>query len=861
MATEDSTDELDVDFMGEDDIEFVDGDAGDVEVIEETPTGGIRGLRGAARRRGARALTQLSKGRLAFSEGEGENLTADARLASVVAESTPGAALDLLRQNTAFAFPDLDAFVVLVLPTTGSFGGLSKRSRTEDKGVLINLLDADNIHSLVTVELLEEDALGLIPDEESLQRMAEFSILVNAEYLYAVACEDIDTGGIRVFPVPVSDSDTAIHRKVFDQAVKISEGELRAAEIVDPAVVEAMLKVYRNPAADYGKGAQDLDKAVQVNSSFLVDQVYRDRYPSPGEVVANLAKAFPGVGIEIGAVGRHRVPGVAGAGEAPISAADFADRLEADGAEGTDAPAEETEERTTTEDAMTDDAELAEDEVVVLAEDDDADEVGAEPDFGDDDDTDDEGEQAGDAGPDLVPAQAAPRAAPDTADLVQALREATEPQLRSLREELLSAMGSRGPVRLDEAPVAVDPGSEFSYEEVLSSAQRRYLNSDLGLYVDVEAFRGRLGGPVPQVELPAQGTTPWLGEQAQALVAALNSQLRKYHEDSMGQLYRRYLKLADVAVASTNKEFDPRLNPDSPWGKTHATIEADRRTLEDRLSDNKLKAEEAVRAMWRSREQDFIDAATARARHEFSHRNATRIETEVRDAGESVILAASAISDKHMADLNALRATAARESLDHALSLILAELDEEFDTIQATEENMLKGVEATIRQYIDDHREEDLHQTSVLESKLASDKRYETALAQARAQIEDIQAGAEERIAAMRADMERRSQEHNEQLRIAGRTADLKLENSTEQLASLRAQLDAERRARQDEVAHVQTMAQSTVESHLMAKQAAIEERDDMRGRLESRKTVQYAGVLMLVVVVAVLAFLSGFLL
>ncbi|WP_338675883.1 hypothetical protein V1460_25160 [Streptomyces sp. SCSIO 30461] len=110
----------------------------------------------------------------------------DELLASVVRETAIPAAVELLRSNTRFVFPSGTAWVMLVL-AADSIGGLSKRhGRDEAKGSIIELISSDQIRTVATAEMLEEEVFGIIPTDETLARMEEYSLLTGATYAWAV---------------------------------------------------------------------------------------------------------------------------------------------------------------------------------------------------------------------------------------------------------------------------------------------------------------------------------------------------------------------------------------------------------------------------------------------------------------------------------------------------------------------------------------------------------------------------------------------------------------------------------------------------------------------------------------------------
>lgn len=110
----------------------------------------------------------------------------DSQLRSVIDETAIPGAVELLKQNTAFAFPSGTTWALLVLEVD-SIGGLSKKDHNnEAKGRIIELIGSDQIHIIATDEMLEAELLGIIPDTETMTRIEEFGLLRKAPYSWAV---------------------------------------------------------------------------------------------------------------------------------------------------------------------------------------------------------------------------------------------------------------------------------------------------------------------------------------------------------------------------------------------------------------------------------------------------------------------------------------------------------------------------------------------------------------------------------------------------------------------------------------------------------------------------------------------------
>ncbi|PZU04631.1 MAG: hypothetical protein DI630_00515 [Gordonia sp. (in: high G+C Gram-positive bacteria)] len=811
--------------------------------VDESGVAQGSGVRSTLGRVVGEARLRLSRG-----DGAGQQLNADARLSSVVSESTPGAALELLRLNTAFALPDLNAYVLLVLPTVGDFGGLSRRSKDEARGTIINLINADNIHAVVTAELLADDALGIVPDSESLARMEEISLLTDARYLYGVACEDVDTGEVKMFSVPPISEDTAVSGKLFEQVVQISQGQLALTAVVDPALVAAMLTIYRS-AENTLSGTDALTKAEEMNIEFVTNTFRQGRYPSAAELVDNLATEFS----ELAAYasrekrsGRHSaVEDVAaaavtddddsgqnnsGGGALGVSVEEFSDYDMVDAADGVDDNPEFED-----YDAGFD-AELAE-----LS---DAD---AEPDFGAPTD-ENPGWDEPEFGDQPEFGDAPPPPAAESDAVSKAAADATSEQIESLRSDLTGLLEEihksvRPAQRMTEGgvpiadgvdrsgPITVEPGSEFTYDQALEAAGRVYGDGDLGLVVDPRPFKERLVSPVPQVPVPRGSHTPWLGEQAAAMAELLNEQLRKLHVDNEQLLYRQYMHLADLAAREISFEFDPQRNPDSRWGRVHAAIQSDREKIEQRAAPAKMRAEEAVRALWQGRQDLFVSDAAARARQEYEHRNGAHIEADVRKAGEQVIADLEAMGQLNLAELNESRGVSARVQMDEKLSDILHSLESKALEQQANETAAFEAALAAVTSFIDEHRKDDLIQSDVAARKLETDARYEQLMAEAQQQIASARAEADTRIEMMRLEMERQAEAHQRGLELRTSNFELEMSNQTQREEYLQRRLEQSQADRESEQHELKSRADARVAMADRARDEAIADKETMRER------------------------------
>lgn len=186
----------------------------------------------------------------------------DELLSSVVRETAVPAAVELLRGNQRFAFPSGTAWVMLVV-SAASLDGLSKRhSRDEAKGSIIELIESDQIHTVATADLLEQEVFGVIPTETTLARMEEYSLLTSAEYAWAVVWQR-PTGQLIV---------QLVAEATFNQARQVATGHLSLeAAVGDAAWAEHSGQAAGTESQSAATGAADNEAATYAEEG---DQIF-----------------------------------------------------------------------------------------------------------------------------------------------------------------------------------------------------------------------------------------------------------------------------------------------------------------------------------------------------------------------------------------------------------------------------------------------------------------------------------------------------------------------------------------------------------------------------------------------------------
>lgn len=167
-------------------------------------------------------------------------------LTLVIDETEPGAALDIIRQNTEWLLPN-GIGVILALPVDasiedGGIGGLGKVSSkgNEDKGSILQRIADDKIQVCATEDMLRHNILGVIPTPASLgpDGMGEYTLFDRAKFLLTSVTPRPD-GTLETVPVHFDEAtglievpDGDIDTVTLAQAQEIATGTVTLASLI-----------------------------------------------------------------------------------------------------------------------------------------------------------------------------------------------------------------------------------------------------------------------------------------------------------------------------------------------------------------------------------------------------------------------------------------------------------------------------------------------------------------------------------------------------------------------------------------------------------------------------------------------------
>lgn len=156
-------------------------------------------------------------------------------LRSVFKETVMDNALTEMRANPDFTMPfDFDGNVqdahVLWMLNADDIGGLSKRQvRDEDRGAIIQQVNAGTIKAFMNEGMLDDNAIAFIMDSDTIASMREFTILVNAPYHIMLVADD-------GYGLLCYDEEFTVS---FADAESIAAGDITIADFVNRELAKA----------------------------------------------------------------------------------------------------------------------------------------------------------------------------------------------------------------------------------------------------------------------------------------------------------------------------------------------------------------------------------------------------------------------------------------------------------------------------------------------------------------------------------------------------------------------------------------------------------------------------------------------
>ena len=563
-------------------------------------------------------------------------------LALVIDETEPGAALDLINNNERWLLPN-GAGVILSLPVDapieeGGIGGLGKVSSKgdEDKGSILQRIADDKIQVFMTADMLRHNILGIIPTEQSLsaEGMGEYTLFDKAIFMLT--------------------------------SVDMRDG----SPVVNPIHYDELAGVLDVPAGD-------------------VDTITLAQAQSISSGAVSLASLIPSLWRRLG-------------GE--VDSADSETEDSADDAPAS-APANDTDELENVDGLPDFDPDEIPDDFDEPLEDDlpfddgaydDDDESDIENPFEDlDGDSDAEAEDASEVAENPIPAPPAP----------------------------------------------VVDNRVFDREAVRNTMARRFLDEDLGLSVDMTPFEALFGHEVNEASrfsLDHLSDENWLDGQIKLLSQQANDALADRRRRDIEELREMFFSL----VSNTGDEIAAQMSTapgaDNVWAQTLEEADTNANKARDSIVDIAGAQRAAVIAKYEKEKEADAQAKAVEAKSLYDVRHKPSLDrqlSEIESNLQSTIDEDDTLRRRQILDA---RQQSARASFDAALTRVMDHLIQKRSEQVAREAELMEQFRGEIGAFLDENRKEDIARAEALREQLSRENIVEQKTAEFNAREKEL---------------------------------------------------------------------------------------------------------------------------
>lgn len=834
----------------------------------------------------------------------------DERLSSVLTESEPGAAVDVMRQVEPFTVPGGivpgGAWLMLVLPTADKeFGGLSKKqNKNEDKGMIVNLIRADDIKAVITPDLLEDDAMGLIPDAGTLERIDEFSVLREARYFWGVAVVDPDSAALMIFTIPPKREEDTDGR-LFETAAAVSRGDLDITDVIDVSIVKAMWDVFSEDGEMYG--ANGALAAIDATMDLFAEAKAEGRHIGGVEIVRMLRDVFPKIhpdyvegadedeededDTEVFATvpaddedevtnyaqmaAAPAIPVVPAApastddGDADAGAGQETDTADAKQGSESELVSEDEQHSESDEAGASDEDAVTEEQV---GDDEETEAVVFGPEHGPKEEVTQEGFHRATNDQVVTQAEQAGLSPAQVNELLDEIRtmlsqQSEQGQQQGLRDDDVDKIiwrmietGVAGQAQQQTQPVRHNPSEAGG--DLAKTVRRSYVDEELGLTIDTTPFDRVFYGQVPQLAFsPYEAHTPWLNEALDEMVRLHNSKLEAHYINSREKLRESFIELASSSIHDIMAAVDPQSETTRYYRLTQAA-QRDYQYLRESSDEKVTKSKQALREDYDERRQEYVRSRSSELEREFDRQYRADFEYQLSQVEPGELMIAERVHATALATINNNRRQEAQMRYVLSLDQIVESMKPELHELLEREEEIMREAVEDIKEYVNSKAKDDLVQAQAINDKLERDNRVEEIRRESELQIEQYQRQADERVAEIEEHMATLRREHEKVMAESERDNRGRVERADQRVEDmLKEKESAERRAQrlieQAEAERDDVKAQAIED----VEQARLNSEAFMDSQRENNTTLIIAVIVLSVVMLVAGILLGNFLL
>lgn len=392
--------------------------------------------------------------------------------------------------------------------------------------------------------------------------------------------------------------------------------------------------------------------------------------------------------------------------------------------------------------------------------------------------------------------------------------------------------------------------TEIDDAVVDETLRRRFFSDDLQLEVTTEAFDAQFMNNEAYVPFDENRGEGWLNEYLNQLSRDANVELKRVHNANLMRMRERYFSLLSMHAEQISRDLDITEGSETSFAADRTAIEEARNEAMDD-ADKRIAGERTrINEAWDAAIKDAGLSAARAAEQQYQERYGRQHDDELRRAETMVRENIVSMFDDQMRELQDSRRAIASRRMDYGVTETLHECSVMYMEMLKGEQELYKRFRASINNFLDENRKDDIARTKALADNLAQTNKADAVTAEYTEKIRVMQAEFDTKRQELAAEIDRLTSAHNDTMKSINEANESTVAKLKAQLDEANAKLDSMR----DDYASLDTRKENAFKARM---DELADERDAWRDKAADadkhgrRQSLISAGMAIIAVVAA----------
>lgn len=298
------------------------------------------------------------------------------------------------------------------------------------------------------------------------------------------------------------------------------------------------------------------------------------------------------------------------------------------------------------------------------------------------------------------------------------------------------------PEEPDEVPAEEEPQEEdtvFSQKDLTEAITRRFYSDDLGLEVTTEPFDQQFIHNNLFVPFAENRDAGWLNNYLNDMSKQANQELYRMHQQNLVQLRNDYFTMVSLGAQEIVADCDYTSSA-TTFGETAQLYEDAKEEALSNISDTIAMEKDRINGEWDEKLEAIGEAAAANAKQQYRERFGRQHEDEIYHIEPNIRDRIESEYNENMRKLHEDRKATAQKKLDAFIHEALQKSAEQRIKMLEAENVRYKEWQATMQQFVDENRKDEIARSQALAEELAQSKKADAVLAEQTEKLRNISA-------------------------------------------------------------------------------------------------------------------------